>query len=61
MTTQVQTSGTVGLFSMVGVAGLVATFGFALYSLMSQGHGSFSSGSDGISWACRWSTTSTSC
>ena len=50
MTTQVQMSGNVGLFSMVGVAGLIATFGFALYSLMSQGHGSFNSGSDGISW-----------
>ncbi len=50
MTTQVQTSGTVNLFSMVGLAGLVATFGFAMFSLMSEGHGSFNSGSDGISW-----------
>ena len=50
MTTQVQTSGTVNLFSMVGLAGLVAAFGFGMFSLMSEGHGSFNSGSDGISW-----------
>lgn len=50
MTTQTQMSPLVNQFSMVGLAGLVATFGFGMFSLTSEGHGSFNSGSDGVSW-----------
>lgn len=50
MTTQTQISGTVNQLSMVGLAGLVGTFGFAMFNLMSSGHGSFDSGSDGVTW-----------
>lgn len=50
MTTQVQPGGVVDLFSKVGLAGLVATFGFVMFNLISEGHGSFNSGSDGVTW-----------
>lgn len=50
MTTQVQSGGMVNTTLMGGGALLVVGLGLALANLMTGGHASFNSGSDGVTW-----------
>lgn len=51
MTTQAQSAGgNTGTLLMAGIAGLVVSLGVAFYGLMSQGHASFNTSSDTVSW-----------
>lgn len=50
MTTQIEAKGSVQTIMMAGIAGLVVSLAITLYSLMSQGHASFNTGSSGVIW-----------
>ncbi|OGS99568.1 MAG: hypothetical protein A3F73_02995 [Gallionellales bacterium RIFCSPLOWO2_12_FULL_59_22] len=50
MTTQVEAKGPVGMAMMAGVAGLVISLGIVFSNLMSSGHASFNTGSNGVTW-----------
>jgi molybdopterin-containing oxidoreductase family membrane subunit len=50
MTTQAQAGGPVTAVMFAGIAGLVVSLAIAFTNLMSSGHASFNTGSDGVSW-----------
>lgn len=50
MTTQVAAKGPVGTAMMAGVAGLLISLGIVFSNLMSSGHASFNTGSNGVTW-----------
>lgn len=50
MSTQTQANGLSGKVMMVALLGLVVSAGYAFYSLMTQGHASFNTGSNGVNW-----------
>lgn len=50
MTTQSTAKGPVNTIVAAGLAGLILSLGLVLANLMSNGHASFNSGSDGVTW-----------
>lgn len=50
MTTQVEAKGPVGMVMMAGVAGLVISLAIVFSNLMSSGHASFNTTSNGVTW-----------